>query len=305
MNEVIVVDADVASRAELIQLLSNANFTRVQNFPSMKDTLVRLSTLNLNKAIFFLTMKEGFEVLGDFMQTLRQKNQDACVIMTVGSITDEDVRNIVQLGVDQILVRPFDMPLLVSKISAAQAFRQQVIQESLSRPNNSTFEAKVEVITEKFFKVTLSGWFGENCSLPDIRPDTKDNTLFLRCDLFRGMNSVGIRLWLMWLKELATKRHFIRFEFENVQPAILQQASMIQGIIPDTGSINSFYLNYWCEANDSEKKFKFVRGKDYSTSKMRVPLKREEVENGQALVYTLDNPVEKTLKFYKGQIETV
>jgi len=305
MSDVIIVDADVGSRTELSQLLANLNFQQIHVCPNLKEALLHLSQKSLHKGIIFVTMKEGFDELGDFMQTLRQKDQDTCVIMTVGTVGHEEVRSIVQLGVDQILVRPFDATLLMSKIGAAESFRQQVIQESFSRPMNSIFEAKVETITEKFYKINLSGWFGENCSLPEIKPPTKDNTLFMRCDYFRGMNSVGIRLWLMWMKDLTTTKGFIRFELENVQPAILQQASMIQGLIPDNASINSFYLDYWCEATDQEKKFKFVRGKEYSTAKMRVPLKREEIENGQKVIYTLDNPVEKVLKFYKGQIEMV
>ena len=90
-----------------------------------------------------------------------------------------------------------------------------------------------------------------------------------------------------------------------VDPSVSNRASLTQGFIPENGSVNSFYLSYWCEEFNEEREFKMVRGKEYSTTKMRIPKIREMVENGKKVFYEVDCPTEKLLRFYKGSVDII
>lgn len=304
MSEAIIIDPAENNRVSLNHQLGLLGNYHIHQYADFKQMRLNYPVLENYKGLIFLTLAEGADTVSAFVQEVRIKNPDACVILLTSGATLDEVKISVQLGMDQILTRPFSSQQLQEKITAAENFRAQVKSEALLAPNNTKFEAKVSSITDKFYRVSLSGWLTETYHLPEIEPVEKESTLFIKCDRLRGMNSVGIRMWLVWLKVLTTKG-FIRFEFEDVLPSVLQQASMVQGFIPENGSVNSFYLTYFCETNNSEKDFKFVRGKDFSTTKMRVPKTREDVVQGQTLIYELDSVTSKLLKFFKGSIDIV
>ena len=305
MNQAIIIDATAANRAPLIQQLQSIQPYQIHQYRDVNEAQKLLGRPVVYTGLIFLNWSASVAPLMDFVQELRQYNQEACLIVLVSHVTLEDMRVLMPLGIDQILLRPFTMKQLKDKIAAAELFRLQVKSENLLKPQDSTFEAKTEMITEKFYKVHLAGWLSDNCILPEIKPaEGNDSTLFIKCDYLRGITSVGTRAWLLWLKMLGAAG-FFRFELENLHPQILMQASSVPGFIPTNGSINSFYLMYWCPATNEEREFKFVRGKDYATDQMRIPEEIEATQSGKTQIYELDNSVERHLKFFKGSIEFI
>jgi len=304
MKEIFVIDPVTSSRASLIHQLSSIEYHTLMQYPSLTEAQKSLDSSSVCPELIFVSLLDDFKLLSDFLMNFRQKNQDTCVLTIASSLTVADMRILVQIGVDQILLRPFNTNQLKEKVAAAKNFRQQVSRENIMKPTASQFTTLVEHYTDRFYKLALHGWLAENCILPDVKPAVKDSTLFIDCDRLRGINSIGIRLWILWLKTM-NANGFYRFELENLRSSFLQQAAFIQGMIPENSSVNSFYLRYWCPEASSEKEFKISRGKNYATNKMLVPKFQQEVVNGTTVTYEIDGPVEKLLSFYNGTIQIV
>lgn len=305
MGLIIVVDPNNASRSSLIHQLSFITKDSILQFSDLESARRHLLP---EKPAFtgtvFLTFTESDETIINFMHHLRKVHPEAAVILISASISLDEMRSLVHLGVDQILLHPFNVNQVKEKLLSATTFRRQVLNENLAKPSTTHFETRVGEIAPKYYRAALSGWLGENCVLPNVQPASADATLFVDCDQLKGINSVGVRSWVLWLKALS-QNGFIRFEFENLRPPILQQASFIQGFIPDTGTVNSFYLYYWSDEIGDEKDFKVSRGKEFVNEQMKLPKFREEELNGSKIKYEIDPGILKFLKFYKGRIELV
>jgi DNA-binding NarL/FixJ family response regulator len=304
MNEAMIIDPTATNRATLIHQLGVIEPYTVLQFNQYANAEASLSSSPLFGGIIFVTLAEGFDRLSEFTKKIRVSNRDACLIAVLGNVTADEMKSLVQIGIDQILLRPFTANQLKEKIRVAQAFRKQIQSEALMKPSSSHFETRVDELAEKFYKINLNGWLAENCILPEIKPPVRDCTLFLDCDHLRGVNSIGIRLWMLWLKGLMTNG-FIRFEIENFRPSLLQQASFVKGFIPENGAVNSFYLYYWNEELDEEKEFKISRGKEYATNQMRIPSTKEAVKDGVKVVYQIDPSAQRYLRFFQGTITIV
>jgi hypothetical protein len=238
--------------------------------------------------------------LRDFLKYARSKHPDMAVIALSENLSLEQMRSIITTGVDHVLLRPFTLDQLIQKIQAAHSFRSQVLNEKLPAAR-SAFTSKLEEITDNYYKVVFQGNLIENSVLPTVPEGAKDATLFLDCEHLRGINSIGIRSWMLWFKALQTKG-FRNFEFDKLHPPILQQASFVAGFIPAGAIVNSFYLYYWCEEFDEEKEFCIQFGKHYGTTQMKLPKYFVESRDNKIVRFDLDQTALKLVKFYQGEI---
>ncbi len=273
-------------------------------FKNFEEARKALSQIPSAEGVIIATIPDGVNSFIDFVQMIRLEHPKLGVIATCESMPFDDMRTLIGAGIDQILIRPFNANQLKDKVEAAVKFRQQVLTESQQISPRDVFRGEIERITDKYYKTILHGWITENCKLPETQPAAKDATMFIDLNLVPGINSIGIRSWLLWLKSLQTKG-FSRFEFENIHPPLLNNASMVQGFIPPHGNVNSFYLFYWCEDLSIEKEFKFSRGKDFATDLMKIPRFRDEVIDGKPARFEIDYKVDRVLKFYTGKIDYV
>jgi hypothetical protein len=105
-----------------------------------------------------------------------------------------------------------------------------------------------------------------------------------------SINSSGIREWILYTQKIKSKKVILT---ECPKPFI-DQASMVEGFIPDTFQILSFYVPYFNETNDTEKLVLMNFGKDYTKESHSIP---NEYKDSDGTAYELDIIPAKYFKF--------
>lgn len=284
--------------------LSQCEFSSTFQYKSLAEAHNKLMGLTLFSGVLLCALDGEVPGLHDFLKFARSKHPNLSFIAIVDSVSLSQMRTLVGSGIDHVLLRPFNVSQLLEKIRAAQAFRNQVLSDPYQTPEKASFNATIERMTDQFFKVSLRGSLVENAELPTIPFKAAQSTLFIDCDHLTGVNSIGIRSWVLWFKQLA-EQGVVHFEFDNLHPPILQQTSFVQGFIPESAVVNSFFLYYWCEELQEEKEFRFVYGKNYGSQHMRLPQFQIELRGEKKLNFAIHESAKKMLRFFKGTIEIV
>ena len=73
----------------------------------------------------------------------------------------------------------------------------------------------------------------------------------------KAINSVGIRTWLQWFSSFGD----CNFVFENCPKSVVMQMNMVEGFLPPSSTVKSFYVPYYCESCDEEIDQLFTVGK--------------------------------------------
>ena len=102
-----------------------------------------------------------------------------------------------------------------------------------------------------FLTLFMSGNLDEttNLSAPDLSGIKR---LVLDVGQIEGVNSIGIRSWIDWMKDVA--RPGLEIEFVDVQPSFVFQFNMVVGFFPKNASIRSVYVPLFCDKCDFQKK---------------------------------------------------
>lgn len=109
----------------------------------------------------------------------------------------------------------------------------------------------------------------------------------------KSINSTGIREWIKLMQKLTASSIEL---FECPKPFI-DQANMVQGFIPSNARVMSFYVPYYNEDNETEKKVLLVYGQHYTEGKLN-PLPAVKDDSGAPM--ELDVIESKYFKFIKG-----
>lgn len=107
-------------------------------------------------------------------------------------------------------------------------------------------------------KLSLSGSLDEEATLPVLNP-TPGSEILLDLSGVTSVNSIGIRTWLTWITPLSEQ---ITFVFDKVPHAVVLQINMIEGFLPKTAKVNSFYVPIYSEATDEEDQVLLTVGQD-------------------------------------------
>ncbi|MCB0365164.1 MAG: hypothetical protein H6624_18880 [Bdellovibrionaceae bacterium] len=76
----------------------------------------------------------------------------------------------------------------------------------------------------------------------------------------RLLNSVGLRSWLLWIKTFAGDRSLV---FINCPRHVVDQMNILDGFLPLSARVESFFVPYFCEHCEKTDSVLAVRGKDY------------------------------------------
>ncbi|MGE0763401.1 MAG: hypothetical protein AB7N80_08985 [Bdellovibrionales bacterium] len=302
-----IVDAAAPNRANLIaQLKTLDSRVEVVEFANIADCLESIQTLNNLSEVkcIFLGVEEGPKKCAQFIAECSRQNNALFILATGSEISTEDLRGLISSGVSQVLLRPFSEQTLAQKMMSAESFQKQLVKESQFIPTINEFSHQVERITPTVYVVHLHGWVTSGAELPLIQPEQPKAKLFIDCESLNGLNSIGIRKWLFWIKDLE-KVGFSGFEFENVKSRVLTHINSVAGFKPPSGQVNSFYLIYDSDRADLEKEIKFRRDHDFDAESMVLPQIIEVTEQGQIVPLTIDPLFKSQLSFYKGKINTV
>jgi DNA-binding NarL/FixJ family response regulator len=301
---VIIIEPNRQEQATLNQLFQAQPDIQTTYFQNAADARVELSRTSFN--FLFISTHLGLPTATEVLSQLRGEYPAQTILVISEKLSLEQVRPLIQAGVDQLAILPMTAEHLAKKMQSAVEFRKQVQREESTAPLSSRtgFEARMEQLTEDLYRVSLTGWLSENCTLPPVPKFSKAPTLFVDCERLWGMNSVGVRTWLLWIRELFDAG-IHQIEFENLRPNFLQQSRILKNLIPDSSVVNSFFLEYWNDDLDLQTEIKISRGVNYDADKMAIPKFCQRTIEDKLITFELDESPSRLLSFYKGRIEVV
>lgn len=117
----------------------------------------------------------------------------------------------------------------------------------------------------KYF-ININGVMDEDLSYSDMQM-TNPEEIIINFEKVISINSCGIREWIRWLS-LYTKVHII---YQLCPKVIVDQINMVDGFLPQTGMVESFFVPYYSEETSSEKQVLFTVGKEFDNTGIHAP----------------------------------
>lgn len=122
--------------------------------------------------------------------------------------------------------------------------------------------------------VQIVGSIDEEINLsPDLLKGA--NTLIFDFSEVSSINSCGIREWIRWIMPYASNPIIYR----NCPKIIVDQINMVNGFLPDTGMVESFYVPYYSEETGEEKHILFTYGREYNGQGVHYPTNVVDSQN--------------------------
>ena len=139
--------------------------------------------------------------------------------------------------------------------------------------------------------IGIKGVIDEDTAFPALPPGTSEVEVdFLNLS---GLNSLGIKNWITWVKTFGSAKLTIR-ESPRI---IVEQMNMIEGFLPAGSLVESFYVPYFCEADESELLVKWIRGTHYKDGAV---VEFPQVEDEKMRIFEMDVSKEKYFRFIKN-----
>jgi hypothetical protein len=83
----------------------------------------------------------------------------------------------------------------------------------------------------------------------------------------KSINSCGIREWIKWMSTAkGTKINLV-----ECPKVLVDQINMVDGFLPQTAQVQSFFVPYYCEDSGEEKMVLFNFGKEYTNGALTPP----------------------------------
>lgn len=140
-------------------------------------------------------------------------------------------------------------------------------------------------------KVTVSGVIDEDADFNPHAIAGMGHVDFFLNDV-KSINSCGIREWIKWVGTAGSAE----IHYHQCPKMIVDQINMVQGFLPASGKVMSFYVPYFNEESGSEKNILFTYGKEYSEGGIKAPA---EVKDDEGNPMEMDVVEAKYFKFLK------
>lgn len=120
------------------------------------------------------------------------------------------------------------------------------------------FDLKIEK-TAPAWKITVAGVIDEDA---DFNPHQLVGAPAISVELqnVKSINSCGIREWIKWVGTAGN----VPVEFNQCPKIIVDQINMVQGFLPATGKVKSFYVPFYNDDSGEEKNVLFKYGSEFS-----------------------------------------
>lgn len=152
----------------------------------------------------------------------------------------------------------------------------------------SKFDIKLEKAGEDF-KVRISGVIDEDV---DFTPHSLAGAKTVNMELgaIKSINSCGIREWIKWVGTAGGAN----INYIECPKIIVDQINMVQGFLPASGKVVSFFVPYYCDDAGSEKYVLFNYGKEFTDNEVKPP---QEVKDDEGNLMEMDVVEAKYFKF--------
>ncbi len=124
-----------------------------------------------------------------------------------------------------------------------------------------------ENIQGKVADLKLAGAIDEDAIFPNVDFSTFSEINFD----FNGVtsiNSCGIREWIKWISSIPGHA---KVSYSNCPKVIIDQVNMVEGFIPASGQILSFYIPYYCENCENVETKLFTDPASIAKGTLKVP----------------------------------
>lgn len=139
----------------------------------------------------------------------------------------------------------------------------------------------------------FSGQIDEDTTFGDLKLD-KPKVIF-DFEKVSLINSCGIREWIKWIRSAETTSQLV---YRKCPKVIVDQINMVSGFLPENGTVESFYVPYYCEETGNEKMVLFKSGSEFNGSEVNAPEDIKDDETGDEM--EMDVIEAKYFKFLKG-----
>ncbi len=152
------------------------------------------------------------------------------------------------------------------------------------------FDIKIDKASPEF-KVMVSGVIDEDVDFNQYSLAGAKSVQMVLGGV-KSINSCGIREWIRWIGSAGTAP----VVYSECPKIIVDQINMVQGFLPNTGRVMSFYVPFYSDDSGEDKSVLFSFGKEYSDSGLAaVP----EVKDSAGKAMEMDVVEAKYFKFLK------
>lgn len=108
----------------------------------------------------------------------------------------------------------------------------------------------------------------------------------------KSINSCGIREWIKWIGSAGSAQ----ISFVNCPKVIVDQINMVDGFLPATGKVSSFYVPYYNDDSGSEKNVLFRYGTEYTEGNVTPPSAVKDESGNEMEMDVIESKYFKFLK---------
>lgn len=108
----------------------------------------------------------------------------------------------------------------------------------------------------------------------------------------KSINSCGIREWIKWIATAGGAQ----ISFSNCPKVIVDQINMVDGFLPATAKVSSFYVPYYNDDSGSEKNVLFRYGTEFSEAGLNPPASVKDEDGNEMEMDVIES---KYFKFIK------
>lgn len=129
----------------------------------------------------------------------------------------------------------------------------------------SKFDVKMNKGADKLL-VQIEGTIDEDADFSQFNLSNQ-GPIELDLSKVKGINSCGIREWIKWVGTAGATP----ITYSNCPKVIVDQVNMVDGFLPTSGKVSSFFVPYYNDESGSEKNVLFRYGAEFSDSGLTPP----------------------------------
>jgi len=119
-----------------------------------------------------------------------------------------------------------------------------------------------------------------------------NQTIEFEMNGIKSINSCGIREWIKWMGTADSAK----MTFSHCPKVIIDQINMVEGFLPASAKVVSFFVPYYNDDSGSEKNVLFQYGSEYTEAGVKPP---PEVKDADGNAMEMDVIESKYFKFIR------
>lgn len=132
-----------------------------------------------------------------------------------------------------------------------------------------TFKKKTE-LKHGIYHVALAGTIDEFANFGTI-PSGEISQIYVDFENVKYINSTGIKNWILWIKEIQTKKKDSEIFFSNCPGPIVDQMNVVKNFLPAGTVVKSFFVPFFCEICNLSNVYLYRLNSEYQKQSVAGP----------------------------------